>query len=100
MQTNATPQVLRWARETAGHTFESTAKALRRKTVLPEVVQAWEGGEAKPTYAQLKRLGVIFQRPIALFFFPEPPDDSELSPNEAFDCPFCGREIECQCFKE
>lgn len=77
MQANVTPQVLRWARETAGHTFESTAKALRRKTITPDVVQAWEAGKASPTFAQLKRLGEMYQRPIALFFFPEPPDDSE-----------------------
>ena len=37
-------------------------------------IAAWESGDASPTYCQLEKLGEVFRVPIAVFFFPEPPD--------------------------
>ncbi|GAB4287738.1 MAG: XRE family transcriptional regulator [Coriobacteriia bacterium] len=42
----------------------------------PEVIAQWESGDAWPTYRQLENLADgLFHRPVALFFFPEPPDE-------------------------
>jgi Zn-dependent peptidase ImmA (M78 family)/transcriptional regulator with XRE-family HTH domain len=42
-------------------------------------IAAWEAGEAFPTYSQLERLADTFKLPIAVFFFPEPPDLPPIS---------------------
>lgn len=47
------------------------------------MVEAWERGDSAPTYVQLERLAYsVFHRPVALFFFPEPPD--EAPPESSF----------------
>ena len=39
-------------------------------------LDTWERGEASPTYIQLEKLAYkIYKRPIALFFFPEVPEE-------------------------
>lgn len=65
-----TPEVLLWARETAGYELEAVAKRLQ-KTVA--AVQQWETGEQEPTVVQLRALANLYQRPMAVFFFPAPP---------------------------
>jgi len=51
--------------------------------VTTETVLAWENGEYSPTYPQLERLAYeIYKRPLAIFFFPEPPE--EVSPQQSF----------------
>lgn len=78
-----TPSVLRWARETAGLSTEDVAHKLKRKTVTSDTIAAWESGEGTPTYAQLESLAYdVYRRPLALFFFPEPPE--EKTPRQAF----------------
>ena len=66
-QCPATPAVLKWAREESGYSLEDVCARFPR-------YQQWEAGEAGPTYPQLERLGGFFKRPIAVFFFPEPPE--------------------------
>ena len=73
-----TPTMLTWARESAGYSVDTIAEKLNRKSVLPETVQAWEGGGEQPTYAQLKEIARICKRPIAIFYFPAPPDEETL----------------------
>lgn len=78
-----TPSVLRWARETSGLSTEEVAVKLKRKTVTAETIAEWERGEGAPTYAQLESLAYdVYKRPLALFFFPEPPE--EKTPRQAF----------------
>lgn len=78
-----TPSVLRWARETSGLSTEDVAHKLKRKTVTSETIAAWERGEGAPTYAQLESLAYdVYRRPVALFFFPAPPE--EKTPRQAF----------------
>lgn len=67
-----TPDVLRWARESIGVPLELAAQ---RAGVSPERVAAWEGGSAEPTVSKLKALAKLYQRPLAIFFLPEPPLD-------------------------
>ncbi len=69
----ANPAVLRWARECLGLSLEEVAERVKKR---PADVEAWEAGRAAPTYVQLETLAYkIYKRPVALFFFPEPPDE-------------------------
>lgn len=75
--TAANPAVLRWARVRAGLSPEDVADRMPNKSA--EDIQAWEGGEAAPTFVQLETLASkIYKRPVALFFYPEPPDEEPL----------------------
>ena len=77
------PDVLLWARETAGFGIDEVVAKINRKRVTTRTVEAWERGEESPTYPQLERLAYeIYKRPLALFFFPEPPQ--EESPRQSF----------------
>lgn len=65
------PDILRWARETAGYSIEDVVDKIKRKQVTVKVVQDWEDGNASPSYPQLEKLAYeIFKRPLALFSFP------------------------------
>lgn len=65
------PDILRWARETLGIPLEQVARRMGKPLA---VIEAWEGGEDAPTYAQLESLAYdLYRRPVALFFFPEVP---------------------------
>lgn len=77
------PVILRWARETGGFDIDDVVGKLKRKRITSETVVSWEEGTSSPTYAQLERLAYeIYKRPLALFFFPEPPE--EETPAESF----------------
>ena len=74
------PQLLRWARERAGYSLVDVAQAMGKG---PELVELWETGKAVPTYNQLEKLAYsLYKRPIALFFFAEPPEEPD--PRESF----------------
>jgi transcriptional regulator with XRE-family HTH domain len=74
------PRVLAWARDRAGLSVEDVAGRMKKDAAT---IASWEKGESAPTYSQLERLAyVLYKRPLALFFFPEPP--SEPSPNKSF----------------
>ncbi len=67
------PQVLYWARTSLGLSQEEVAQSINKKV---REIDAWERGEASPTYIQLEKLAYkIYKRPIALFFFPEVPEE-------------------------
>ena len=71
-----TPALLIWARETAGLDIKDVVEEFDRKRVTAEVLHSWEKGKSQPTYAQLERLAYkIYKRPVALFFFPAPPEE-------------------------
>ena len=77
------PDIMRWARETAGYSIEDVVDKVKRKHVTIKVVQDWENGTASPSYPQLENLAYkIFKRPLALFFFPDPPE--EETPRQSF----------------
>ena len=59
--------VIAWARERAGLSQEEAAQKFPK-------IAAWEAGTALPTYPQLKSMAEEFRIPIAVFFFPEPPN--------------------------
>ena len=73
-----TPEVLRWARESAGIRLEEVAEQLELKRVTAETIQQWESGRGNLIYLQLEKLAKIYRRPVAIFFFPEPPEEPSL----------------------
>ena len=77
------PDVMKWARETAGMSIDDVVAKVKRKRVDAATVTAWEDGSKSPTYPQLERLAYeIYKRPLAIFFFPEPPE--EVTPKQSF----------------
>lgn len=74
------PDILKWARERSGYTVEAIA-AFLKKTV--SVINDWESGESALTYVQLEKLADKYKRPIAIFFFPEPPEEPNIAANLA-----------------
>lgn len=72
------PELLVWARRTAGFTEEEAARRLRVKI---SQFQAWEAGESSPTFAKLRNLADIYKRPLAVFFLEQSPPDDPLPPD-------------------
>ena len=71
-----TPEVLRWARTSMNMPLEEVARRMGKQ---PSDIEAWEKGEGAPTYLQLDTLAYeIYKRPIALFFFPNIPDEEDI----------------------
>lgn len=62
-----TPNVITWARDRAGYSQDEAAKYFKN-------IAAWENGDSAPSYAQLELMGEKFKVPVAVFFFPKPPD--------------------------
>jgi len=74
------PAILTWARESANLLPEDVALKIEKS---PELIESWEKGDSSPTYLQLETLAyTVYKRPIAIFFFPEPPE--ELTPKRSF----------------
>jgi Zn-dependent peptidase ImmA (M78 family)/transcriptional regulator with XRE-family HTH domain len=67
-----TPNVLKWARESARMTEETAAAKVH---VTIEKLQEWEDGISQPTIRQAQTLAKAYKRPFALFFLPEIPRD-------------------------
>jgi Zn-dependent peptidase ImmA (M78 family)/transcriptional regulator with XRE-family HTH domain len=72
---SVSPSVLRWARTSLGLQMHEVAEEMGKDQ---EVIERWEEGLEAPTYAQLERLAyTVYKRPIATFFLPEPPDETD-----------------------
>ena len=69
------PDILKWARATAGLTIEEAASSLQTK---PEKVEAWEGGAARPSMAQLRRMATTYKRLLSDFYLPAAPAEDAL----------------------
>ncbi len=67
-----TPNILKWARESARMT-EEIAAAKVPTTV--DKLKEWESGTSQPTIKQAQTLAKTYKRPFALFFLPEIPRD-------------------------
>jgi Zn-dependent peptidase ImmA (M78 family) len=67
------PDVLRWAREIAGYSLEEISK----KPSFSKFSQ-WEEGKSAPSYPQLEKIAETLHRPVALFFFPERPQEETI----------------------
>ena len=69
------PTIIKWARERSGYTLQAVAKSLNRDVAT---ISGWESGAAAPTYIQLEKLADKYKRPVAMFFFPEPPQEPDF----------------------
>ncbi|MFN9303893.1 MAG: ImmA/IrrE family metallo-endopeptidase [Candidatus Kapaibacterium sp.] len=67
-----TPNVLKWARESASMTEETAAAKV---SVTVDNLKEWEAGTTQPTIRQAQTLAKAYKRPFALFFLPEVPRD-------------------------
>jgi Zn-dependent peptidase ImmA (M78 family)/DNA-binding XRE family transcriptional regulator len=67
-----TPNVLKWARESARMTEEIAATKV---SVTVEKLREWEDGTNQPTIRQAQTLAKLYKRPFALFFLPDIPRD-------------------------
>lgn len=72
--TSVNPAVLTWARERAGVSFEDLGARLGCDS---ERIVAWESAHEAPTYRQLQELARFLKRPLAIFFFDTPPEESD-----------------------
>lgn len=63
-------ELLEWARKSAHLSVEDAA---RKAQVKEEQLAAWENGEGQPSIPQLRRLGRVYKRPLAIFYLPKPP---------------------------
>ena len=68
------PTIIKWARERSGYTLEDVAKSFKKDVTT---ISNWELGIQAPTYIQLEKLADKYKRPVALFFFPEPPQEPD-----------------------
>ncbi|CAN5439049.1 hypothetical protein BH20VER3_BH20VER3_06030 [soil metagenome] len=64
------PALLVWARERAGFGVGEAAEKIKIEAAL---LRAWEGGTKRPSIAQVRKLGEIYKRPLAVFFLQKPP---------------------------
>jgi len=72
IEANPNPAILIWARATRGLSVDEAAK---RIGVPGNRLAAWETAASKPTYAQLRKIGDVYKRPVAAFYLRHPPKD-------------------------
>ena len=65
------PELLVWARETAGYPLEAAAKKL---AIKPEKLSEIETEGVSPSFALLKRAADVYKRPLAVFFLAQAPE--------------------------
>lgn len=73
--TSINPEILKWARESAGYTLEDICVTIKK-------YNDWENGTDFPTYTELEKIASKYKRPLAIFFFPEAP--KEISQKKSF----------------
>lgn len=67
--TSINPKILVWCREVSGISFEDASTKFGT-----EKLSSWENGNDFPTYSQLQQLCDYYRKPVAVCFFPEPPE--------------------------
>lgn len=76
------PEILIWARETAGLDLEAAARKIglnaARGVAGSDRLSALERGDGAPTTAQLRRMAQHYHRPLLTFYMPKVPAPAEL----------------------
>ncbi len=75
-EVDVNPDVIKWARETAGWTIEEIANKLK---ISPEVCEKIEQGIVKPTCKQIEKFAYHYRLPVFAFFLPELPTEEPNS---------------------
>lgn len=77
----ANPEILKWARETAGLELGEAAKKLgfrdSKKRTAIEKLESLESGQDHPTNAQLNKMAKTYFQPPMVFYLPKPPRRGE-----------------------
>lgn len=76
MSIKINPDVLIWARETAGFALEDAARKLFTDGVRAtayEKLEALESGEKEPSHTQLNSFAKLYKRPLLAFYMEQPP---------------------------
>ncbi|MEL6799853.1 MAG: ImmA/IrrE family metallo-endopeptidase [Pseudomonadota bacterium] len=77
MSIRVNPEILVWARETAGLSVEDAAAKLQfttsAKSTAAEKLTALEIGEKQPSRNQLSGMAKLYKRPLLVFYMAEPP---------------------------
>lgn len=74
------PEVLVWARETAGLSREKAAKALAiggSKVLGSEMLRRYEEGEKEASRTLIAKMAAVYRRPLLVFYLPSPPAQAE-----------------------
>lgn len=74
------PEVLVWARETAGFSKEKAAKSLAiggSRLSGDELLRRYETGEKEISRALLVKMAAVYRRPLLVFYLPSPPARAE-----------------------
>lgn len=74
------PEVLRWARETAGLSLEDAAKILHlggTRQPGADALRGYEDGNAAPSRPLILKMVKVYRRPLLAFYLPEPPKRGE-----------------------
>ena len=88
------PEVLVWARERSGYSFEEAARKVFQDTARTSAVEKLkllERGKRKLTQKQLMRLANAWHQPLLVFYLPQPPRDGDFgedfrtAPEAGFD---------------
>ena len=69
--TKSNPTLIRWCRVEGGYSVKDTSSRLK---IDENVYENIENGTEVPTLGQLRKLAVYFNRPLAIFFLPKPPE--------------------------
>lgn len=75
IETHATPELIRWARQIRHLPKDTAAKRLK---IDLETLDAWETGRSRPTLAKLAEIAEVYRKPLAVFFLESPPEAIEL----------------------
>ncbi|MEP1142926.1 MAG: XRE family transcriptional regulator [Henriciella sp.] len=67
-----TPEMVTWARERAGLSIKEASQRFKS-------IAKWEAGTNFPSYPQIEKMAQEFNLPVAVFFFPEPPELPKIS---------------------
>ncbi len=77
VKVNVNPDVMKWARVSAGLEYDDVAKRLNVSTSTIEEWE-WVQGTKKPTLTTLEKLATFYKRPLAVFFLPAPPEEPPM----------------------
>ena len=72
VRANVKPELMRWARISNGLDLPQAAK---KAQISEDRLAAWEAGIEQPTIKQLRALGSVYKRPLAVFYLPDIPRD-------------------------
>jgi Zn-dependent peptidase ImmA (M78 family)/DNA-binding XRE family transcriptional regulator len=76
LEVSINPEIIKWARESAGWSVEEISKKLKTSKENYEKI---ESGKKPPTFRQLEILAHFFKRPVAVFFLPQPPEEPAIT---------------------